>query len=231
MATREIAGRPHSIATAQARADAVPGSWTSARIYEPFLWLAERSVMAELRRSLVAQVRGAVLEVGAGTGLNLAHYPDGLDRLVLCEPNRHMAQRLARRVGRLGRDAQIVRAPAETLPFDDATFDTVVSTLVLCTVADPEASLDEIGRVLRPDGALLFLEHVRADGVRLARWQDRLHGPWSAFADGCSCNRRTLERLSGRGYAVSVWQRARWRRMPPIVRPLVAGQATPRSTG
>ncbi len=233
MATHEIAGRsqtPHSHATAEAEADAVPGSWISARIYEPFLWLGEKSGMAELRHSLVAQARGAVLEIGAGTGLNLAHYPNGLDRLVLCEPQRHMAQRLTRRVARLGRSAQIVGAPAETLPFDDATFDTVVSTLVLCTVADPESSLDEIRRVLRPDGALLFLEHVRADDPRLARWQDRLHGPWRAFADGCCCNRRTLERLHRRGYAVSVDQRTRWRRMPPIVRPLVAGRATPRGT-
>ena len=134
--------------------------------------------------------------------------PDGVDRLVLSAPQRHMAQRLARRLDRLGRDAQIVRAPAEALPFDDATFDTVVSTLVLCTVADPEASLDEIRRVLRPDGALLFLDHVR---------------------DGCCCHRRTPERLSGRGYAVSAWRRGRWRRMPPIVRPLVAGRAVPRS--
>ena len=234
MVTHEIGDRseaPRAIAAAEAQADPVPGSWISAHTYEPCLWLAERSGMAVLRRSVVVQARGAVLEIGAGTGLNLAHYPNGLDRLVVCEPERHMAQRLARRIARLGRGAELVRAPAETLPFDDATFDTVVSTLVLCTVADPESVLDEIRRVLRPDGALLFLEHVRADDARLARWQDRLSGPWRAFADGCSCNRRTLDRLRSRGYAVSVTQRQPWRRMPPIVRPLVAGRATPPSTG
>jgi SAM-dependent methyltransferase len=234
MATREISDRqdaPPSIASAEARADAVPGSWMSARIYDPSLWLAEKSGMAELRRSLVTQARGAVLEIGAGTGLNLAHYPHGLDRLILCEPDRQMAQRLTRRAARLGRNAQIVRATAESLPFDDETFDTVVSTLVLCTVADPESSLDEIRRVLRSDGALLFLEHVRSDDAHLARWQDRLQRPWGALAGGCACNRRTLERLGRRGYAVSVKQRARWRWVPPIVRPLVAGRATPRSAG
>ena len=79
---------------------------------------------------------------------------------------------------------EVVEARAEQLPFPDATFDTVVSTLVLCTVADPEAALDEIRRVLRPDGSLLFLEHVRSDDARLARWQDRLHGLWGATAGG-----------------------------------------------
>lgn len=229
MTARERA-RPYTSpdpGAAVTQADAVPGSWFSARIYDPFLWLAERSGMAELRRSLVTQAGGAVLEIGAGTGLNVAHYPDGLDRLVFCEPEPHMAQRLRRRVAHLGRSVQVVRAPAEMLPFEDATFDTVVSTLVLCTVADPESSLDEVRRVLRPGGALLFLEHVRADGARLGRWQDRLQGPWAAFADGCHCNRRTLERLRARGYAVSVTDRATWRRMPPIVRPLVAGRAVP----
>lgn len=84
-----------------------------------------------------------------------------------------------------------------------------------------------VRRVLRPGGALLFLEHVRADDARLARWQDRLRRPWAVMADGCNCNRRTVERLRGRGYAVAVAERAAWRGMPPLVRPIVAGRATP----
>jgi ubiquinone/menaquinone biosynthesis C-methylase UbiE len=102
----------------------------------------------------------------------------------------------------------------------------VVSTLVLCTVEDPERALAEIRRVLRPEGSLLFLEHVRSDDRRLARWQDRLHGPWRSFAEGCNCNRPTLDLLRRAGFAVSAAD-ARWRRMPPIVRPLVSGRATP----
>ncbi len=216
-----------TVEEAEAKAAAAPGNWFSSLIYDPFLWWAERSGMADLRRKLLGSAEGSVLELGAGTGLNLPHYPRELDRLVLAEPEKHMAKRLERRLDRLGRRAELVRAPAEALPFDDETFDTVVSTLVLCTVEDPERSLEEIRRILRPGGSLLFLEHVRSDAPRLARWQDRLHGAWRSFADGCNCNRRTLELLSERGFDVSGADRASWRGMPPIVRPLVSGSASP----
>lgn len=224
-------GRAHADAAPAAEADAVHGSWFSARIYDFALALGERAGMAERRRALVSRISGAVLEIGAGTGLNLAYYPDGLDRLVLCEPEPHMATRLERRAAQLTRRAEVVRATAETLPFEDETFDTVVSTLVLCTVTNPQATLDEIRRVLRPRGSLLFLEHVRSDERRLARWQDRFHRPWRAFAAGCNCNRQTLQRLRDRGYTVTLTNRGQWRRMPPIVRPLIAGQATPHQAG
>jgi SAM-dependent methyltransferase len=220
-----------TIEEAEARAATVPGSRFFSLIYDPFLWWAERAGMAERRRVLLASARGSVLELGAGTGLNLRHYPDDLDRLVLAEPGGHMARRLRKRLDRLGRQAELVRAPAEALPFDDGTFDTVVSTLVLCTVEDPEGALAEIGRVLRPGGSLLFLEHVRSENRRLARWQDRLHGPWRSFAEGCNCNRPTLELLRRAGFEQSGPDRARWRRMPPIVRPLVCGRARPAAAG
>jgi SAM-dependent methyltransferase len=226
-----IPGRAHVDAGRAAEANAVHGSWLSARIYDHVLALGERAGMAERRRSLVSRASGAVLEIGAGTGLNLAYYPQGLDRLVLCEPEPHMARRLGRRVTELARRAEVVRAAAETLPFEDETFDTVVSTLVLCTVTNPQAALNEIHRVLRPRGSLLFLEHVRSEERRLARWQDRFHRPWRGFAAGCNCNRQTLQRLRDRGYTVTLTHRGQWRRMPPIVRPLIAGQATPHQAG
>lgn len=216
-----------TIEQAEARAATAQGSWLSALIYDPLLSWAERCGMAERRRRLLASARGSVLELGAGTGLNLPHYPDGLDPLVLAEPERHMAKRLERRLERLGRRAEVVQAPAEALPFEDGTFDTVISTLVLCTVEDPERSLQEIRRVLRPQGTLLFLEHVRSEDPRLARWQDRLHGPWQSFADGCNCNRDTLERIRTERFALAEIDRGEWRRMPTIVRPLVSGHASP----
>lgn len=206
----------------------VKGGRLSAWIYDPMVWLGERAGMAERRRRLLASARGRVLELGAGTGLNAARYPDGLERLVFTEPEPHMARRLARRVDRLGREAEVVEAPAETLPFEDGAFDTVVCTFVLCTVADPGRVADEVRRVLAPGGRLLFLEHVRSDGdERLARRQDRLHGAWASFADGCNCNRPTVELLRERGFDVAVGERGEWRRMPRIVRPLVAGSAAP----
>jgi SAM-dependent methyltransferase len=201
-----------------------PWARIGARIYDPFLALAERRGMAAQRRALLAGARGRVLELGAGTGLNLAHYPAGLAELVLTEPDPAMRGRLERRVARSRPDATIVAASAEALAFADGAFDTVVSTLVLCTVEDPVAAVQEARRVLAPGGRLLFAEHVRADGPRLARWQDRLAGPWSAFALGCRCNRPT-EALLASELRVERLERTRWRGMPALVRPLIVGEA------
>jgi SAM-dependent methyltransferase len=195
------------------------GAWT----YDPFLSLAERRGMASRRRDLLASARGRVLEIGAGTGLNLAHYPAGIGELVLSEPDPAMRGRLERRLARSGRDATVVPARAETLPFADGAFDTVVSTLVLCTVGNPGAAVREMRRVLAPGGCLLFAEHVRAASPRLARWQDRLAGPWAAFALGCRCNAPT-EALLARELRLVRVERVRWRGMPALVHPLIVGE-------
>ena len=180
---------------------------------------------APLRSALLGGARGRVVEIGAGTGLNIAHYPDGIGELVLIEPEPAMRLRLARRLQRHAHVARILDAPAERLPLSDASVDTVVSTLVLCTVDDPERVLREIARVLRPDGQLLFIEHVRASSRFLAACQDNLLQPWRRFAAGCRCNRRTVELMRACGFAVAA-EDAVWRGMPPIVRPLMVGRAT-----
>jgi SAM-dependent methyltransferase len=202
------------------------GIWSSfvATIYDPFLALGERRGMRERRRRLLGQARGRVLEIGAGTGLNLAHYPDELEELVLSEPIDTMARRLELRLHRSGVRGSVLRAGAEALPVATDSIDTVVSTMVLCTVANPEAALAEIRRVLRPDGRLLFCEHVRSDSNRLSRWQERLAGPWHAFADGCRCNQQTLG-LIERALRVERLEREEWRGMPGLVRPLIVGEA------
>jgi SAM-dependent methyltransferase len=199
-----------------------------AALYEPFLAEGERRVMGRLRTQLLASARGDVLEIGAGTGLNLAHYPSGLPRLVLTEPVTPMADRLGRRAGD-HRGAAVVEAPAERLPFENASFDTVVSTLVLCTVADVGSSLNEVARVLRPGGRLLFIEHVRASEETLARRQRRWVGAWAAFAQGCRCDRDTLAAISAQ-FDVSDLETAEWDGMPSIVAPLVIGHAVPSRT-
>jgi SAM-dependent methyltransferase len=197
----------------------------AARLYDPMLWLGERLGMGALRRELLSGAHGSVLEIGAGTGLNLPHYPDGLHELVLTEPGPRIGARID--LDRAPSDvaARLVHAPAERLPFPDASFDTIISTLVLCTVADPHRALGEVTRLLRPGGRLLFLEHVRADGGWRRRLQDRTRRPWSAFADGCHCDRPTLETLDDMMHIESV-RHARWRGMPAIVRPLVWGAAS-----
>jgi ubiquinone/menaquinone biosynthesis C-methylase UbiE len=201
-----------------------------AAMYDPFLWVGERVGMRQLRRDLLAQARGRTLEIGSGTGLNLAHYPEDLDSLVLAEPDPSMRRRLETVVRRSEREVLVSGATAEQLPFGDATVDTVVSTLVLCTVDAPEVALREITRVLAPDGQLLFIEHLRSDSRTLARWQDRLARPWQHFAEGCRCNRATLELMDQSGFRLDTCP-ATWRAMPPIIRPLAVGRATINTPG
>ncbi len=199
-----------------------------AAVYDPSLTLGELTGLRRRRRRLLARARGRVLELGAGTGLNLRHYPDGLEELILAEPDAAMRRRLSRRVRRHGNGAQIVDAVAERLPLADNSVDTVVSTLVLCTVDDPQQALSEIARILRPDGELLFVEHVRSGSVRLARLQDALCEPWRRFACGCHCNRATVDHMRACGFELDA-QQAAWRTMPPIVRPLTIGLARPKT--
>jgi ubiquinone/menaquinone biosynthesis C-methylase UbiE len=208
---------PPAASTLWARAFAV--------IYDPFLWLGERAGARSLRHDLLAGAHGSTLDIGSGTGLNLAHYPDDIDELVLAEPDPPMRARLERRLDRAGRKARLIDAPAEQLPFPDGSVDTVVSTFVLCTVDAPELALREIERVLRPGGQLLFIEHVRSESTRLADWQDRLAEPWRRFARGCRCNRATSELIVASGLRLDDVSHVPWRRMPPIVRPLVVGRA------
>jgi ubiquinone/menaquinone biosynthesis C-methylase UbiE len=137
-----------------------------------------------------------------------------------------MRHRLNQRLASLRRPHEIIDAPADHLPVGSGDVDTVVSTLVLCTVADLEATLAEIRRVLAPGGRLILIEHVRAAGPRLRRWQDRLHRPWMTFAEGCHCNRDTVAALRDAGFGTAELQVGRWKRMPLIVSPLVFGSAT-----
>lgn len=202
----------------------VAGSRFTAAIYDPFVWLGERLGMAARRRQLLAEARGAVLEIGAGTGLNLRHYPVGLEELVLAEPGEPMADRIDLSRAPNGVPTRLVRAAAEQLPFADGTFDTVVSTLVLCTVSDPARAISEAARVLKPGGRLLFCEHVEAEPGWRRSLQRHSARPWAAFADGCRCDRPTLTTIESQLRVESV-ERARWRGMPAIVKPLVWGSA------
>jgi ubiquinone/menaquinone biosynthesis C-methylase UbiE len=195
-----------------------------ASIYDRMLAGAERAGLAERRATLLASATGRVLEIGAGTGLNLRHYPAGVD-LVLTEPEEPMARRLEHRLEEEGRAANVVRAPAESLPFETDSFDTVVCTLVLCTVSDPRRALAEIERVLRPGGHLLFLEHVRSEDPRIARWQDRLHGIWLRVGHGCHCNRPTPALIEASPLRVEDLQKDEIPKAPPITRPLAIGRA------
>src|SRR5204862_6506391 len=123
------------------------------------------------------------------------------------------------------RPVRVLHVPAEELPLEDGSFDYVVATLVLCTVDDPDRALDEARRVLKPGGRLLFLEHVRADDAKLARWQDRLNGFQKRFACGCNCNRDTLTSIEQQGFSVDEVEHRCFPKGPPFVRPLIVGAA------
>ena len=196
-----------------------------AAIYERSTQAAEEASLHDRRVALLAHARGATLEIGAGTGRNLGLYPDAVTSLVLAEPGEHMARQLRAHLSRAERPTEVVEAPGERLPFDTDSIDTVVSTLVLCTVPDPGAAIAEAARVLRPGGRLLFLEHVRSDDARLARWQDRLWRPWRFVADGCHCNRDTLSLLKASALDVAEVEHGEIDKLAPLVRPMIVGTA------
>jgi ubiquinone/menaquinone biosynthesis C-methylase UbiE len=205
--------------------DATWGRGFSA-LYDRCFKAAEEAGLQDMRRDALAGARGRVLELGAGTGLNLDLYPEeGVESLTLTEPDPHMFKQLRPKLAASTRKAEIVEAGAEDLPFDDDSFDTAVVTLVLCTVPDPAAALAEIKRVLKPGGQLLFLEHVRSRNPELARWQDRLETPWRFLGDGCHCNRDTVTTIADAGFEVGEVAQGALPKAPPIVRPLVTGAA------
>ena len=196
-----------------------------ARVYDRGIAASEAAGLADRRRGLLAGASGRVLELGAGTGLNLAHYPPGIEQLVLTEPEEPMLARLRARAADHDPPAAVMRAPAERLPVPDGSVDTVVATLTLCTVGDLEAALGEVHRVLAPGGRLLFLEHVRADDERLARRQDLLAPLWLRVGHGCHCNRATLAAIEAAALTVQEVDHGRMPRAPRFLEPLVVGAA------
>jgi ubiquinone/menaquinone biosynthesis C-methylase UbiE len=186
---------------------------------------AEKAGLRPHRQALLAKASGSVLEIGGGTGANVPFYGSGVTSLTITEPSEPMASRLERKLAENQLPAEVVRAPAEELPFDSDSFDTAVSTLVLCTVGDQERALAELARVLRPGGSLLFIEHVRSDSPGFARWQQRLNPLQRVIGCGCNCNRATVERARAAGFEITELAHDDLRKVPPWVRPLRVGVA------
>lgn len=197
-----------------------------AALYEPMNTSMERLWMGERRARLLTGARGAVLEIGGGTGANLPHYRS-VDRVTIVEPDPFMRKRLGRKLGATRVPVEVSAAGAEDLPFHDGSFDTVVSTLVLCTVRDQGSALEEIRRVLRPGGRLLFIEHVRGTGS-MARWQDRVEPLWERIFGGCHPNRDTVAAIEDAGFEIETFESF----YPPVplsgLIPHVQGSATVR---
>jgi ubiquinone/menaquinone biosynthesis C-methylase UbiE len=192
--------------------------------YDRSMARMERAGFRELRERSIGQATGDVLEIGGGTGSNLTYYGPAVTSLTMSEPEEPMLKRLEKKVRAQGSPAKVVRAPAEDLPFEDNSFDTVVSTLVLCGVADQRQALREIRRVLRPGGRLLFIEHVRSDDPKLAKKQDRMNG-LNKFLVGCECNRATLDRIRAEGFEVDSLEQTTLDKVPEFVAPAIVGAA------
>jgi ubiquinone/menaquinone biosynthesis C-methylase UbiE len=200
-----------------------------AAIYDRGLKATEEAGLRQMRRETLAQASGRTVDIGAGTGVNVGLFPPAVSELVMVEPDRHMLRKLRAKLEGSWEGVSTVEAPAESLPFAEDSVDTVVFTLVLCTVPDPPAALAEASRVVRPGGRLLFVEHVRSRHPGLARWQDRLEKPWRFLADGCHCNRDTVATIEDSPFELERVEHGRFPKAVPIVRPLIRGSATFRS--
>ena len=150
--------------------------------------MRSRDVMAE-REKLVPRATGAVLEVGVGSGLNLALYAPTVERVYGLDPSPELQRMARRRAERAGVPARFLIASAEAVPLPDRSVDTVVSTWTLCSIPDPARALAEIKRVLRPGGRFIFIEHGRSPDAPVLAWQERLNPIWQRVAGGCHLNR------------------------------------------
>lgn len=181
-----------------------------AAMYDRIAGPGDRRLFSKIRPRLLGDLNGRVLEIGVGTGASFEYYPSEA-QVTGTEPDPYMLERARRRLAGLGvANIELRQAPAEQLPFDDASFDHVVSTLVLCTVRDQPRALAEARRVLKPDGTLRFLEHVRNDESGF--WggvQDVITPAWRWFGAGCNPNRRTQRGIEQAGFRVEWIERMR----------------------
>jgi ubiquinone/menaquinone biosynthesis C-methylase UbiE len=182
-----------------------------ARMYARLADQFEAKGAAELRDEALAGLAGRVVEVGAGTGINFAHYPETVAEVVAVEPEPYLRELATRAAGAARVPVTVVDGVADRLPLDEASCDAGVASLVLCSVPDQAAALGELRRVIRPGGELRFFEHVLADTPRLARAQRASDVVWPRVSGGCHADRRTLEAIGGAGFVVDNVREFRFR--------------------
>lgn len=177
-----------------------------ARVYSKMGARMEAAGVADHRERLLAGLVGRVIEVGAGNGLNFAHYPDSVTEVIAVEPEPYLRGRSILAAKNTAIKVSVVDGDAEHLPLENASVDAAVTSLVLCSVADQTAALTEIRRVLRPGGELRFYEHVLASDARLARIQRVVDPIWTRFAGGCRLTRNTFEEIRAAGFIVDEYE-------------------------
>ena len=193
-------------------------------------WIMRAPRFRELRKQVLAPARGHVLEIGFGTGLNLPHYPRGVTWLTAVDPANFPNALVEKQTTAGSIPVKLVRLSAETLPFESGQFDWVVSTWTLCTIADAERALHEMGRVLRGDGRLIFVEHGRSPEPRIVHWQDRLTPVWRRIAGGCHLNRPIDQLIEASGFEIPEIERG-YIKGPRVGAYLYRGVARLRASG
>jgi len=192
-----------------------PGHRLFAATYDFLTGPGEQRLLGPVRAEVVRPAIGRVLEVGVGTGANFPYYQPGVvSELFATDPDPFMLKRAERKAGKLALPINFRLSPAEDLPFPSEAFDTVVVTLVLCSVEDPARALAEIRRVLRPGGILRFIEHVRAEDGFTARFQDVLTPAWRQMVGGCRLNRQTHRDIEAAGFTIEKFREHRLRGTP-----------------
>ncbi len=202
-------------------------SWLLARFYDRGIQEAETKCLREWRISLLSNLSGTVLEIGCGTGLNLDHYPQEIQQLTLLEPDVNMRKKLQEKISlKQYSDIELLDCSAESIPRPDASCDAIVSTLVLCSVKNLNQVLSELHRILKPQGKLIFIEHVAAsNNPKRLKWQRRLEPLWKKIYCGCHLARTTEEAIIQAGFSFAEITRQSMRGVLPIIRPSIKGIA------
>lgn len=190
-------------------------------------WVMTGEEFRQLRAALLAHIHGEVLELGIGTGLNLPYYPKTVTNVHAVDPVELLPRLVAQRRAALSFPVVIRHVTAEHLPYDDATFDSVLSTWTLCSIPNPVQALREIGRVLKPDGRFFFLEHGRSDDETIARWQDRLNPIQNIIGCGCHLNRHIDQLIIEAGLKIVNLERFQMKSVPRLGGEMYRGSAAP----
>ncbi len=173
-------------------------------IVPPMIALVMKTAEAtRYREKIVPGVEGRVLEIGIGSGLNMPFYSDAVSAVVGIDPSPELLAMAQKRADKALITTELINSPAEDMPFESASFDTVLTTWTLCSIGEPLIALAEMRRVLKPAGRLVFVEHGRARARRVIAWQDRLNPIWRCFSGGCNLNREIDALIGNAGFAIA----------------------------
>jgi SAM-dependent methyltransferase len=198
------------------------------RVIFPYLcdFTLNQPLIAEHRKDLLADVTGTVLEIGFGTGLNLPCYPDSIRNITTIDPNAGMHRLAVKRIRQSGRKVDHQRITSERMPFESATFDSVVSTFTLCSIVDVNRAIGEVHRVLKPGGLFYFLEHGLSPDTGVQKWQRRLNWVQGLLGDGCRLDRDIPALIRGGSFESIECQRFYLEQTPKTHGYLFKGSAT-----